>query len=130
VQEIISSTTRQFAVNIKMRNVTDAAISRRYPIGCAVQIRLYRPQNNQRVYDEHLTPCAPADSLSAVIQPGQTISLSSGVRFPQSFTDSLPAVEYRVSAIVHTDRTGVLEIFDGIYKMPLCQQVGAQTICT
>jgi hypothetical protein len=130
VQEIINLATRQFVVNIKMRNVTDAAVTRRYPVACAVQIRLYRPQTNQRVYDEALTPCTPPDSLTATIQPGQTITLSSGIRQPQSFTDSLPAVEYRVSAIVHTERNGVLEVFDGLYKMPNCVVVGTGTTCS
>lgn len=130
VREIISQQNRQFAVFISLKNVTEGTLTRRYPVGCVVQVRLYRPGSNQRVYDEALRPCAPADTLTATIAAGQTISLTSGIRFPNTFTDSLPAIEYRVSAVVNTEPGAFLEVWDGLYKMPLCVPSGLGTICS
>lgn len=132
VREIISRQNRQFAVFVSLRNVTEGTLTRKYPVGCVVQIRLYRPGGNQRVYDEAQNPCAPADSLVATIAAGQTISLTSGIRFPQNITATIPAAEYRVSAVVHTEPSGFLEVWDGLYRLPLCVPEGSAglgTVC-
>jgi hypothetical protein len=108
-----------FVVTVTLRNRTDQLISRRYPVGCAVQVRLYRLIDRSRVYDEGRRGCAPADSLSVSIPAGGSIVLSSGLRYPPTITDTLPAVQYDVRALVRTERSGPVEVLAGDYTLPL-----------
>ncbi len=120
VQESVAANGRTlFLVSVSLRNITNAVVTRRYPVGCAVQIRFYNPANGQMVYDESTRPCTPPDSLTVTIPSGSTVTLSSGLRYPTTITAIIPAAEYDVRAFARTESPDNIEVRAGRYTIPL-----------
>lgn len=131
VEEIVSETTRRFTVVAHLTNTKNESVTRTYPAGCPVRIKLHRALDNQLVYDETQLPCSVTTPTTITIAPGGTHKLQSGVRWPPTVLgDSLAATTYNVRAVVNTEGTRLVEVSAGIYKVPDCQQQGSQTICT
>ncbi len=134
VNEVTSSTSRQFSVSVTLRNTGNVTATRRHPVGCAAVIRLYRFSDNALLYDESKRPCPSTDSATVTIPAGSSVQLSTGLRFPMTITDSLPTTRYRVRAVMRTEPGNPFEVVAGDYQMPDCQvSTGAgfpQTICT
>lgn len=120
VEESVARNGRiYFLVSVTLTNTTDQTITRRYPVGCAVQIRLYRLLDGSRVYDEGTRTCTPTDSLTVSIPRYASVALSSGLRYPPSITGSIPAATYEVRAWARTESTGPIEVRAGSYAIPL-----------
>jgi len=137
VTEVTASTTRWFSVVVTLRNTTNSDVTRSYPAGCPVRIRLYRALDNALVYDETTVTCGFTEPNTFTLEPGASRTLQSGTRWPPTVVgDSLPASTYNVSAVLQTEGPQAVEISAGSYKMPDCREVysspGApgQTICT
>ncbi len=107
-----------FAVLVTLRNVSTTEQTRTYPLGCAVQIRLYSMGGTLK-YDESHRGCTPPDSATIVLPPGAAVTLTSGLRFPTNITDSLSAGEYDVRAWVRAEATGPIEVRAQRYTIPL-----------
>lgn len=130
VQEIIASTTRRFTVVATLTNTKSVAVTRVYPAGCPVRIKLHRALDNELVYDETKIPCSVTTETTVTIPPGETRTLQSGVRWPPTVLgDSLAATSYNVRAVVQTEGTRVVEVAAGTYKVPDCQEQGTVTVC-
>jgi hypothetical protein len=106
----------QFAVLVTLENMTTATVTRTYPAGCPVRIRLYRDSDGKRVYDETLRTCAFTNPATLQLTSRATFTLTSGPRLPGTVLgDSLPVATYIVHAVVQTEGTTVVEIAAGSY---------------
>lgn len=132
VEEILAETTRRFAVFVTLTNTNPESVTKTYPSGCPVRIRLYRQQDNKLQYDETKVACSVTSPASFSLAPGASQSLQSGVRWPPDVLgDTLVAVTYNVRAVVTTEGTRVVEVEAGAYRVPSCVENQAkQTICT
>jgi hypothetical protein len=131
VEEIPAVTTRRFTVMVTLRNTTGQTVTRSYPAGCPVRIRLYRLLDGALVYDESDIECAFADPTTITLAPGESRTLQSGPRWPPAVVgDSLPASTYNVRAVLKTEGTEPVEISAGAYRIPDCRETETQTICT
>jgi hypothetical protein len=131
VEEIPALTTRRFTVMVTLRNTTGQTVTRSYPAGCPVRIRLYRLLDGELVYDESDLECAFADPATITLAPGESKTLQSGPRWPPAVVgDSLVPSTYNVGAVLKTEGTTAVEISAGAYRIPDCREGQGQTICT
>ena len=136
IREIVATTTRRFSAFVTMTNTKGLAVTRTYPAGCPVRIRLYRASDGVLVYDESRRPCTYSEPVTLTLNAGESKTLQSGVRWPPDVLgDSLAAVRYFVGAVVQTEGAQLVEIAAGVYRMPLCVEIPAtqdtfgQTVC-
>ena len=102
-------------VTLSISNASLAPITLTYPAGCPVRIRLYRPSDNVRVYDETRVPCGLTTPASITISPQATRSLGSGFRGMTTIVgDSLQFTVYRVMAVPQTEGANIIEVPAGI----------------
>ena len=107
-----------FVVLVKLENTTTAVLTRTYPSGCAVRIRLYRPIDGKRVYDETQWPCIYNTPATITLQSRATYQLSSGAR-TGILGDSLPTANYAVHGVVATEGTALVEVDAGTFNLSL-----------
>jgi hypothetical protein len=105
-----------FVVLVKMENLTTETVTRTYPSGCAVRIRLYRPIDGKRVYDETQWPCIYNTPATIQLTSRSTYQLSSGGRSGM-LGDSLPGATYIVHGVVMTEGTTPVEVNAGEVAM-------------
>jgi len=105
-----------FVVLVKLENLTTATLTRTYPSGCAVRIRLYRPIDGKRVYDETQWPCLYDTPATIQLTSRSTYQLSSGGRSGM-LGDSLPPATYIVHGVVKTEGTTLVEVDAGLVDM-------------
>ena len=115
ITSIVSIENSQINVIATLQNVTSATKERTYPVGCAVRVRLYRPADGFKMYDETKRPCANETPATLSIPAGETRELASGVRFTATILgDSLPHTTYLIKVVVMTEGSGrVLEVVAG-----------------
>ena len=106
----------QFTVLVTLENMTTATVTRTYPAGCPVRIRLYRVTDAKLVYDETARACGFTNPATLTLTSRATIKLTSGPRLPGTVLgDSLPVATYTVHAVVSTEGTTFVEIAAGSY---------------
>lgn len=121
-----------FVVLVKMENMTTAVLTRSFPAGCGVRIRLYRPIDGRLVYDETRWPCDYTTPVTITLQPRASSQLTSGGR-NSPLGDSLPAASYIVHAVVRTEGTKHVEVDAGTFgfgiaAMPLIRRGSALAV--
>lgn len=108
----------QFAVLVKLENMTTATVTRTYPAGCPVRVRLYRESDGRLVYDETSRPCSFTEPATITLPSRTTHTLTSGPRLPGTVLgDSLPVATYTVRAVVTTEGTTHVEVLAGSYAI-------------
>ena len=106
----------QFAVLVTLENMTTATVTRTYPAGCPVRVRLYRQVDGRRVYDETLRTCDFTTSATITLTSRATQTLTSGPRLPGTVLgDSLPVATYIVHAVATTEGISLVELPAGSY---------------
>jgi hypothetical protein len=106
----------QFAVLVTLENMTTATVTRTYPAGCPVLVRLYRVGDGRRMYDETLRTCTFTDPTTIQLTSRATATLTSGPRLPGTVLgDSLPVATYIVHAVVQTEGATFVELAAGTY---------------
>ena len=105
-----------FVVLVKLENLTTATVTRTYPSGCAVRIRLYRPIDGRRLYDETQWPCIYDTPATIQLPSRTTYQLSSGGRAGM-LGDSLPPGTYIVHGVVKTEGVTPVEVDAGTVDM-------------
>jgi len=111
-------------LRVTLTNTTTGAITRSYPAGCPVRIRLYRLTDNALVYDESQAPCGSTTPVSVTIAPQQSASLTSGPRYRCTIAgDSLPTpATYFAAALVRIVGMNPIELDAGTYSIPKCPE--------
>jgi hypothetical protein len=107
-----------FVVLVKLENLTTETLTRTYPSGCAVMVRLYRPIDGRRVYDETLKPCLYDAPVTITLQSRTTWQLTSGGRLG-ILGDSLPLASYIVRGVVFTEGPTPVEVDAGTVDMSI-----------
>lgn len=105
-----------FVVLVKLENLTTETLTRTYPSGCPVRIRLYLAIDGRRVYDETQRPCE-YDTPATIQLPSRTTwQLTSGGRLG-ILGDSLPMATYIVRGVVLTEGPTPLEVDAGTVNL-------------
>ncbi|HKS06420.1 MAG TPA: hypothetical protein VJR92_08920 [Gemmatimonadaceae bacterium] len=90
-----------------LQNVSSAPQDRTYLVSCPVRIRLYRPADGFRVYDETKLACGSTTEGTLNIGVGESKELTSGVRQATTILgDSLSYQTYAVRAVLNTEGPG------------------------
>jgi hypothetical protein len=110
------------SLQVNVSNTTDEAITRHYPTGCPVRLRLYETGTNGRLaYDETTKPCNSSAQTPLSLQPGQTRVLTSTAQFPWEVAgDSLSPGPYHAKAILRIAGENPVELNAGNYTVPRC----------
>jgi hypothetical protein len=88
-----------FQITATLTNRRAVMLTRTFPAGCPVRIRLERDADNAVVYDETRRPCADAPSTVVNVEPNLQRTISSGMKVFDSFRgDSIPEGTYTVFA--------------------------------
>ena len=121
--EHTQTTVKQLTLRVELTNQSDEMLSRAYPAGCPVRIRLYRVLDNALVYDESRFPCGAESPIGFSLGPQQSIAISSGTRNPWEVAgDSLPVpASYYAAALVRVVGQNPIEIDAGVYRLPFCR---------
>ena len=120
----------QVTMRVTLTNTTDAPIVRSYPAGCPVLMRFYHSLDLSLAYDEGRRPCSVTTPVSFSVQPQESITLTSGLRFPwEILGDSLGSGAYYAAALLRVTGINPIEVDAGVYAIPHCEQVGIQTVC-
>jgi hypothetical protein len=110
------SSLTQFTILVTMKNTTTATVTRTYPAGCPVRMRMYRSSDGKRVYDETTRTCTFTDPATITLQSLGTATLTTGPRLPGTVLgDSLPSATYIIRAVVQTEGTTFVEVDAGSY---------------
>lgn len=106
----------QFTVLVTLENLTTATVTRTYPAGCPVRVRLYRQADGARVYDEVLLTCSVTTPATITLTSRESKTLTSGPRTPASVLgDSLTAGTYIVHGVAQTEGATFVELNGGTY---------------
>ena len=105
-----------FVVLVKLENLTTETLTRTYPSGCAVRIRLYLAIDGRRVYDETQQPCLYDAPATIQLPSRTTYQLTSGGRL-NLLGDSLPQATYIVRGVVRTEGPAALEVDAGTVNL-------------
>lgn len=126
----------QVTMHVTLTNTTTEPVVRSYPAGCPVLMRFYNAQNLQLVYDEGRRRCAVTTPVQFRLAPQESMTLTSGLRFPwEILGDSLPAAAYYSAALLRLTGNNPVEVDAGVYAIPHCEEVFAlpgapgETIC-
>jgi hypothetical protein len=101
----ISTGTGTF-VNVvaTLQNVSTSPQERTYLVSCPVRIRLYRPADGFKMYDETKLACGGTTEGTLAIGIGESKELQSGIRQATTMLgDSLPYQTYAVRAVLYTE---------------------------
>ena len=100
-----------------LRNVSSAPQDRVYLVSCPVRIRLYRPADGFKVYDETQLACQSNVEATLSIGVGEAEELTSGIRQGSTVLgDSLPFQTYAVRAVLNTEGAGTeMEVVAGAW---------------
>jgi hypothetical protein len=110
---LILADGERISIIATLENVSSVNQDREYPATCPVRIRLYRPADGFKMYDETLTTCV-SDTVTLSIPVAESRDLQSGLRkVTDVLGDSLPYNTYAVRAVVQTEGPGVLEVVAG-----------------
>lgn len=112
----VSSGTGTFTTVIAtLQNVSSSSQDRDYPVSCPVRIRLYRPADGFKMYDETRSACV-SDTATLSIPVSESRELQSGIRTAEFLLgDSLPYQTYAVRAVVQTEGANELEVVAGAW---------------
>lgn len=98
-----------------LRNVSSATQERDYPVSCPVRIRMYRPADGFKVYDETRNACV-SDTATLSIAASESHELTSGIRTAEAILgDSLNYQTYAIRAVVQTEGANELEVVAGTW---------------
>lgn len=98
-----------------LENVSTATQERLYPATCPVRIRLYRPADGFKMYDETKLSCA-SDTVRLSLNPGDKYDLASGIRTANYLLgDTLPAQTFVVKGVVQTEGVHEIEVDAGYW---------------
>jgi hypothetical protein len=108
----------QFAVLVTLENMTTTTVSRTFPAGCPVRIRLYRQADGRLVYDETQRTCDFTTTTTIQLQSRETHTLTSGPRLPGTVLgDSLSSATYSVHGVAATEGATMVELAAGTYLL-------------
>lgn len=111
VSEVQFDGSTKMLVTLSILNNSIAPIALTYPAGCPVRIRLYRPADNVRVYDETRVTCQLTTPATITVSPQASRSLGSGFRSMAAIVgDSLQFAAYRVVAVPRTEGDNIIEV--------------------
>ena len=110
-----------------LQNVSSAPQDRVYLVSCPVRIRLYRPADGFKVYDETQLACQSNVEATLSIPIGESKELQSGIRQATTILgDSLPFQTYTVRAVLNTEGQGSeMEVVAGAWTFTQAPGVGA-----
>jgi hypothetical protein len=132
VVEVIHDATSvtQLTMRVTLTNTTNQVLVRNYPAGCPVLMRFYHPLDFSLAYDEGQRPCTVTTPVEFRLEPQESMTLTSGLRFPwEILGDSLGSGAYYAAALLRITGSNPIEIDAGTTSIPHCEQVGISTIC-
>lgn len=110
----------QFTVLVTLENLTTATVTRTYPAGCPVRVRLYRAADGVRVYDEMMLTCSVTTPATITLTSRESKTLTSGPRTPASVLgDSLQGGNYTVHGVAQTEGATFVELGAGSYLITI-----------